>query len=139
MTRDEKSGAIVECVKKIRLGDLNVYSPKRNADWRVSVNVECPGTFPPPLLPTQKAHGYSCVVQPPQSEATRIRRKDRLSYSHEEMVIDLTQVTSLGSSGVRLFPPSPTTRCKALTFSFRIRKPSTNLKSKLLAQIYCWD
>ena len=34
---------MVECVKKIRLRDLNVYSPKRAADWRVSVNLEVPG------------------------------------------------------------------------------------------------
>jgi polynucleotide 5'-triphosphatase len=45
VTRDEKTGAITECVRKLRLGDLNIYSPKRAADWRVSVNLEIPGTF----------------------------------------------------------------------------------------------
>ena len=43
MTRDEKTGKVLECTRKIRLGDLNVYSPKRAADWRVSVNMEIPG------------------------------------------------------------------------------------------------
>lgn len=43
LTRDEKTGNVVECVKKIRLGDLNIYSPKRQADWRVSVSLEVPG------------------------------------------------------------------------------------------------
>lgn len=43
VTREEKTGNVVECVKKIRLGDLNIYSPKRAADWRVSVNLESPG------------------------------------------------------------------------------------------------
>ena len=43
MTRDEKTGELVECVRKIRLKDLNIYSPKRAADWRVSVNLEVPG------------------------------------------------------------------------------------------------
>lgn len=42
VTRDEKSGAVIECMRKIRLGDLNIYSPKRLADWRVSVNLEVP-------------------------------------------------------------------------------------------------
>lgn len=43
LTRDEKSGEVVECVKKVRLSDLNIYSPKRAADWRISVNLEIPG------------------------------------------------------------------------------------------------
>ncbi len=46
VTRDEKSGNVVECIRKIKLGDLNIYSPKRNADWRVSVNLEVPGELP---------------------------------------------------------------------------------------------
>lgn len=43
VTRDEKSGTVTECVRKIRLGDLNVYCPKRVADWRISVSIEIPG------------------------------------------------------------------------------------------------
>ncbi|EIN12927.1 mRNA capping enzyme [Punctularia strigosozonata HHB-11173 SS5] len=75
VTRDEKTGTVLECTQKIRLGDLNIYSPKRAADWRISVNLEVP-------------------VAPPTGTATHTRRKDRLSYSHEEFNIDLTQVTS---------------------------------------------
>lgn len=45
MTRDEKTGEVTQIVKKIRLGDLNIYSPKRPADWRISVNMEVPGAF----------------------------------------------------------------------------------------------
>jgi hypothetical protein len=44
VTRDDKTGTVTECVKKLRLGDLNIYSPKRAADWRISVNLEIPGT-----------------------------------------------------------------------------------------------
>ncbi|KAI0632523.1 mRNA capping enzyme [Trametes polyzona] len=77
VTRDEKTGEVRECVRKIRLADLNVYSPKRLADWRVSVNLEVP-------------------VPPPLGTATHSRKKDRMQYSHEEFVIDLTQVTSTG-------------------------------------------
>ncbi|KAF7365337.1 mRNA-capping enzyme subunit beta [Mycena venus] len=72
------TGNVIECMRKIRLGDLNIYSPKRAADWRVSVNLEVP-------------------VSHPVGSATHTRKKDRLSYSHEEFSIDLTQVTASGS------------------------------------------
>jgi len=75
VTRDERTGEVKECVKKIRLGDLNIYCPKRVADWRISVNVEIP-------------------VPHPLGSATHTRRKDRMCYMHEEFNIDLTQVTS---------------------------------------------
>ncbi|KAJ7505436.1 CYTH-like domain-containing protein [Mycena galericulata] len=78
VTRDEKTGAVVECMRKIRLGDLNIYSPKRAADWRVSVNLEVP-------------------VSHPVGTPTHTRKKDRLSYTHEEFSIDLTQVTASAS------------------------------------------
>jgi polynucleotide 5'-triphosphatase len=52
VTRDERTGEVKECVKKIRLGDLNIYCPKRVADWRVSVNVEVPGD---PVSVTERA------------------------------------------------------------------------------------
>ncbi|KAF8208813.1 mRNA triphosphatase CET1 [Mycena galopus ATCC 62051] len=80
VTRDEKTGTVVECMRKKRLGDLNIYSPKRSADWRVSVNIEIP-------------------VSHPVGSPTHTRKKDRLSYSHEEFSIDLTQVTSSSPNG----------------------------------------
>ena len=43
VTRDEKTGAVIDCMRKVRLGDLNVYSPKTTADWRISVNMEING------------------------------------------------------------------------------------------------
>ncbi|KAJ7600875.1 mRNA triphosphatase CET1 [Mycena floridula] len=80
VTRDEKTGTVIESMKKIRLGDLNICSPKRAADWRISVNLEVP-------------------VSHPVGSATHTRRKDRMSYSHEEFRIDLTQVTSSSPGG----------------------------------------
>jgi len=80
VTRDERTGELVECVRKIRLKDLNIFSPKRAADWRISVNLEVP-------------------VPQPSGTPTHTRRKDRISYSHEEFSIDLTQVTSTASGG----------------------------------------
>ncbi|KAJ6508934.1 mRNA capping enzyme [Mycena sanguinolenta] len=79
VTRDEKTGAVVECMRKIRLGDLNIFSPKRAADWRISVNIEVP-------------------VSHPVGSPTHTRKKDRMSYSHEEFCIDLTQVHASMSS-----------------------------------------
>ncbi|KAI0662329.1 mRNA capping enzyme [Cubamyces menziesii] len=75
VTRNEKTGEVLATVRKIRLADLNIYSPKRAADWRISVNLEVP-------------------VPPPLGSPTHSRKKDRMSYSHEEFVIDLTQVTA---------------------------------------------
>ncbi|KAI0771113.1 CYTH-like domain-containing protein [Trametes elegans] len=50
VTRDEKTGEVRACVRKIRLADLNIYSPKRAADWRISVNLEVPGASARPSL-----------------------------------------------------------------------------------------
>ncbi|KAG1774879.1 CYTH-like domain-containing protein [Suillus placidus] len=75
VTREEKSNTVLEITRKIRLGDLNIYSPKRAADWRVSVSLEVP-------------------VSHPVGSPTHVRRKDRICYSHEEFNIDLTQVYS---------------------------------------------
>jgi len=83
VTRNEKTGDVVASVKKIRLGNLDVYSPKRAVDWRISVNVEVP-------------------VPHPLGSPTHLRRKDRISYSHEEFVVDLTQVTSFGAPGSQM-------------------------------------
>ncbi|TDL22201.1 mRNA capping enzyme [Rickenella mellea] len=80
VTRDEKTGEVKECMRKVRLGDLEVFSPKRHADWRISVNVEIPATHP-------------------VGTASLTRRKDRMSYSHEEFSIDLTQVNQTTSPG----------------------------------------
>lgn len=94
MTRDDKTGTVLECMRKIRLGNLNVYSPKSAADWRVSVNLEVPSAcirFP---LFEVYAQSLLCEVQHPIGSASHKRRKDRLCYSHEEFKIDLTQVTS---------------------------------------------
>ncbi|EKM51617.1 uncharacterized protein PHACADRAFT_261863 [Phanerochaete carnosa HHB-10118-sp] len=75
VTRHEKSGEVVAVMRKVRLGSIDIYCPKRHADWRISVNMEIP-------------------VPPPLGSPTLTRKKDRMSYTHEEFTIDLTQVTS---------------------------------------------
>lgn len=107
VTRDEKTGKVTECMRKIRLGDLNVYSPKRAADWRISVSLEVPGRFNhdsllrSPLI-SQSKNMFS--VSHPVGTSTHSRKKDRMSYSHEEFVIDLTQVTTSASPSMPVSP-----------------------------------
>ncbi|SPO41014.1 related to CTL1 - RNA 5`-triphosphatase with manganese- or cobalt-dependent NTPase activities [Pseudozyma flocculosa] len=76
VTRDADTLAIKPngIVQKSRVADLNVYCPGRAFDYRISVNTETP-------------------AQEPTSESTSIREKNRLSYSHQNFVVDLTQVT----------------------------------------------
>ena len=95
VTRNEKTNEVIESLRKVRLGNLDIYSPKRAADWRISVNVEVPGEYifignDHPLCRAAK----TVPVRHPIGTATLKRRKDRMSYSHEEFRIDLTQVTS---------------------------------------------
>jgi mRNA capping enzyme, beta chain len=45
VTRNEKTGEVIATVRKVRLGNLDIYNPKRAADWRISVNVEVPGAY----------------------------------------------------------------------------------------------
>lgn len=92
VTRDEKSGVVQACVQKVRLGSLDIYSPKRAADWRISVNVEIPGQYARTL--GSPIYTESAAVPQPIGTATHTRRKDRMSYTHEEFIVDLTQVTS---------------------------------------------
>ena len=117
VTRDEKTSTVVQCVKKIRLGDLNIYSPKRAADWRVSVSLEVPGeesTFANDVLkrPSSLTLIRSVfLVSHPLGSPSYSRRKDRMRYTHEEFVIDLTQVT---------MQPSPSAPVRCLWVMFEV-------------------
>jgi polynucleotide 5'-triphosphatase len=75
VTQDEKTGQIkpMGIIQKTRLADMNVFVPRRDFDFRISVNTE----EPMPL---------------PQNPPTHQRRKDRVSYKHQIFQIDLTQV-----------------------------------------------
>lgn len=73
----DRAGNVVEngVVRKRRIADLNVYSPREAFDWRVSASVEDPAEMPsgPPI---------------------NIREKDRACYRHQICQVDLTVVTS---------------------------------------------
>ncbi|KPV72955.1 uncharacterized protein RHOBADRAFT_17483 [Rhodotorula graminis WP1] len=74
VTRDQKDKSKVHAVEKVRVADMNVFSPKRRFDWRVSVSLEMPAPIP-------------------DSAPTHSRHKDRISYSHQLFQVDLTQVS----------------------------------------------
>lgn len=47
VTRDQKDpNKVLRVVEKTRIADMNIFSPKRLFDWRVSVSVEMPGMYP---------------------------------------------------------------------------------------------
>lgn len=76
VTRDAETLAIKQdgIVQKQRIADLNIYCPNRLFDYRISINVENP-------------------AEEPTSDHVSIREKNRLSYTHQNHIVDLTQVT----------------------------------------------
>ncbi|KAF9985624.1 mRNA-capping enzyme subunit beta [Modicella reniformis] len=77
VTKDQKTNEVIPngIVKKERIADLDVYSPRNAFDYRISVNIEVP-------------------VPHPQGELQHERHKDRMSYRYNNFKIDLTQVKS---------------------------------------------
>lgn len=77
VTRDQKDKSRVSAVEKVRVADMNVFSPKRRFDWRVSVSLEMPGACPS-LVPHAVRARLTCRfpapldAQPPCP--TRLRR-----------------------------------------------------------------
>jgi hypothetical protein len=88
VTRNERTGQLVECIIKRRLGDLHVLCPKREVDWRISVNIE-------EKVDISLVSGTSKVLY--------TRKKNRMEYAHQWFRIDLTQVTDGSGSRVRPF------------------------------------
>lgn len=100
VTHEIKPGGIVA---KKRIADINVFAPNRPFDYRISINTEAP-------------------VPAPQdgAEPSFVREKDRLSYTHQNMNIDLTQV--ILPNKVRTPPLHPPDRS--------LRSPCTSSKSR---------
>ncbi|KAI9762784.1 MAG: mRNA-capping enzyme subunit beta [Chaenotheca gracillima] len=83
VTTDEKTGAPLAKIVKVRLADLDVYSPRTPFDWRLSVNLE--------LTYAGDMDGLTEVLEGGKKSD---RRKDRMTYRHQAYQIDLTQVTT---------------------------------------------
>ncbi|KAF9109621.1 mRNA-capping enzyme subunit beta [Mortierella sp. AM989] len=82
VTKDQKTNKVIEngIVRKDRIANLDVLSPRNAFDFRVSVNAEVP-------------------VPAPSGTAQFERNKDRLSYRLNNLKIDLTQVKSGNTPG----------------------------------------
>lgn len=84
VSRDTKTGEILEKIIKHRVINLEISSPQTEWDYRISVNLEI--NYPGPLegLAESEERGRSYT-----------RKKDRMCYSHlQSYRIDLTQVTN---------------------------------------------
>ncbi|KAJ3169423.1 mRNA-capping enzyme subunit beta [Geranomyces variabilis] len=75
VSMDQKTGQVREVLCKRRIADLEIHLPNSPLDFRISMSLEMPAPHPPP------------------GSVSRSRRfKDRLSYSHQAVRVDLTQV-----------------------------------------------
>lgn len=87
ITTDQKTGKEIGKIVKVRVADIDVYSPRTVFDWRVSVNLE------------MNFEGDMKTMTEPSSDGRRAdRNKDRVSYKHLVYQVDLTQVTSVDVS-----------------------------------------
>ncbi|KAG9068162.1 mRNA-capping enzyme subunit beta [Linnemannia hyalina] len=87
VSRDQKTNAVIGSIQKRRIADLDIFSPRRPFDYRISVNVEEP-------------------VDLPSGNPERERKKDRVSYQLNNLKIDLTQVKSNNMPNNPAQPPS---------------------------------
>jgi len=92
VTKDQKTGATLAQIVKVRLADVHVHSPRNLFDWRVSVNAEVKwsGNVAQLMAEAKKdSHG----------KAKSDRHKNRMSYKHQYCQVDLTQVKAVAGTG----------------------------------------
>ena len=82
VTTNQKTGELIAKIVKVRIADMEVYSPRTAFDWRLSVNME--------MSYDGDVEGLTEVHEDGKKPD---RNKDRMSYSHLAYRIDLTQVT----------------------------------------------
>ena len=94
ITTDKATDREIAKIVKVRVADLDVYSPETPFDWRISINLEMQWLGDKrDLVEVQEGR-----VKAPD------RNKDRMTYRHSAYQIDLTQVTP---AVVSKFAPSP--------------------------------
>lgn len=83
ITTDQKTGKQLAKIVKVRVSDIEVYSPQTPFDWRVSVSLE-----------VNYDGDMRDLVETTEGRDQRKpdRNKDRVSYKHSHYQIDLTQV-----------------------------------------------
>jgi len=90
VTHNKKTGEEIAKIVKVRVADLDVYSPRTRFDWRVSVNIEM-----------NIEGSIKELVEPGDvGKKGADRSKDRMTYRHQAFQIDLTQVTGVDVSRV---------------------------------------
>ena len=82
ITTDQDSRVLAKIIK-VRVADIDIYSPRTAFDWRVSVNLEM--NFDGDMKD---------LVEVQEGHKRPDRNKDRVSYKHLAYQIDLTQVTT---------------------------------------------
>lgn len=82
---------------------------------------------------------FGYTVTHPIGSPTHTRRKDRMSYSHEEFVIDLTQVTSSTSPAAPVSPFQLSLLCILLIISVTSLKFYMSLKLKSRGPRSSWQ
>lgn len=83
VTTDQRTGGVIAKIVKCRVADIDVYSPRTNVDWRISVNLE---------MEYAGDVSHLTVVDGIKGGRSGERNKDRMSYRHQAYQIDLTQV-----------------------------------------------
>ncbi|KAI4200404.1 MAG: hypothetical protein LQ350_003942 [Teloschistes chrysophthalmus] len=83
ITTDQKTGKEIAKIVKVRISDIEIYSPQTPFDWRVSVSLE-----------VNYDGDVRDLVESTEGKDRRRpdRNKDRVSYKHSHYQIDLTQV-----------------------------------------------
>ncbi|KAL8765801.1 MAG: hypothetical protein Q9194_006459 [Teloschistes cf. exilis] len=83
ITTDQKTGKEIAKIVKVRISDIEIYSPQTVFDWRVSVSLE-----------VNYDGDVRDLVESTEGKDRRRpdRNKDRVSYKHSHYQIDLTQV-----------------------------------------------
>ncbi|KAI9782547.1 MAG: mRNA-capping enzyme subunit beta [Peltula sp. TS41687] len=88
VTTDQKTGEKLAQIVKIRIADMDVYSPRTAFDWRLSINLEM--TYDGDI---------SSLTELVENGRRSERNKDRMTYKHLAYQIDLTQVTMQSDAG----------------------------------------
>lgn len=94
VTTDRKTGTFIRGTIKVCLAHLDVYSPRTEFDYRVSINVEMP------VGDEWRSMVAAMDAKPPH------RTNDRLSFKHLLYQIDLSRLTSPGANKVYLLNSS---------------------------------
>jgi hypothetical protein len=88
VTADSKTGKLLTAICKVRVADLEIYMPDHPFDARISVSLEI-------RFPLSKV---GSLVKHTEDGVPQTRRKDRLSFKHQDLVsIDLTIIAATSS------------------------------------------